>query len=138
MKAREPLAVSVLRGIVAAVKNLKVERRGTALTDAELVQVVRREARKREEARDFARQAGRDDLVAQNDAELGVLAGYLPQAPSADTLEAKVRQLAAEVTSPDVGTLMRMLKAEYGAALDGRVASQLVKEVLAAPKEGGA
>lgn len=138
MKAREPLAVSVLRGIVAAVKNLKVERRGTALTDAELVQVVRREARKREEARDFARQAGRDDLVAQNDAELGVLAAYLPQAPSADTLEAKVRQLAAEVTSPDVGTLMRMLKAEYGAALDGRVASQLVKEVLAAPKEGGA
>src|SRR5438046_908249 len=50
MKAREMPRVYVLRGLLTAVKNLKVERRGAALAEADLVQLVRREIRKREEA----------------------------------------------------------------------------------------
>jgi hypothetical protein len=130
MKARDALVVSVLRGVVAAAKNAKVEKRGASLDADELVQIVRRELRKREEATDFARKAGRDDLVAQNEAERDVLTGYLPRTPEAGALEAKIREVAAAMETPDLGAIMRALKAEYGAALDGREASLAVRRVL--------
>jgi len=69
MKARDMPRVYVLRGLLTAVKNLKVEKRGAALGETELVQVVRREIRQREEAEEFATKAGRDDLIAQNRGE---------------------------------------------------------------------
>jgi uncharacterized protein YqeY len=131
MKAREALVVSVLRGLVAAVKNARVEKRGAALGDDELVQIVRRELRKREEALDFARQAGRDDLVAQNEAERDVLAAYLPATPTPAVLEARIRTLVAETDAADLGAIMRALKAELGPALDGREASAAARRVLA-------
>lgn len=131
MKARDALVVSVLRGVVAAAKNAKVEKRGAALGDDELVQIVRREIRKREEACDFARKAGREDLVAQNESERAVLARYLPATPAAGALEARIRELIATTATPDLGAVMRALKAEYGAALDGREASEVARRVLA-------
>lgn len=131
MKARDALVVSVLRGIVAAVKNAKVEKRGAALGDDELVQIVRREVRKRDEACDFARKAGREDLVAQNESEREVLARYLPATPAAGALEDRVREMVAAAATPDLGSVMRALKAEYGSALDGREASEVVRRVLA-------
>src|SRR5205085_11563430 len=59
MKARDMPRVYVLRGLVAAAKNLKVERRGAALAEADLVQLVRREIRKRVEAEEFGVKAAR-------------------------------------------------------------------------------
>lgn len=138
MKARDALVVSVLRGVVAAAKNAKVEKRGAELDEAELVQIVRRELRKREEASEFAQKGGRDDLVAQNDAERAVLSTYLPATPTPEALAATVRELAAGMETPDMGALMRELKAAYGAALDGREASQVVRRVLEERKAGDA
>src|SRR4029077_20071330 len=66
MKAREMPRVYVLRGLLAAAKNLKVERRGALLAEADLVHLVRREIRKREEAEDFEVKSGREELIAQN------------------------------------------------------------------------
>ena len=59
MKARDMPRVYVLRGLITAAKNLKVERRGGELVEADLVQLVRREIRKREEAEEFAAKADR-------------------------------------------------------------------------------
>ncbi|TMA56921.1 MAG: hypothetical protein E6J75_08710 [Deltaproteobacteria bacterium] len=66
MKARDMPRVYVLRGLLTAVKHVKVERRGADLVEADLVQLVRREIRKREEAEEFAVRGGRADAVAQN------------------------------------------------------------------------
>ena len=78
MKAREMPRVYVLRGLLAGVKNLKVEKRGATLDEAELIQLVRREIRKREEAEEFAAKAGRGELVEQNRAERSMLEAYVP------------------------------------------------------------
>lgn len=131
MKARDALVVSVLRGVVAAAKNAKVERRGAALSADELTQIVRREMRKREEATEFARQAGRADLVERNEAERAILAEYVPAPPTPEAIEAKARELLAGTPRPDMGSVMRSLKAQFGGALDGRVASEIVRRVLA-------
>src|SRR4029453_13794505 len=78
MKARDAQRVAVLRGVVAAAKLLKVERRAPRPEEADLVQVLRKEVRKREEAEEFAIKAGREDLVSQNRAERAILDEYVP------------------------------------------------------------
>src|SRR5436309_10223156 len=111
MKARDMPRVYVLRGLLTAVKNLKVEKRGAALGETELVQVVRREIRKREEAEEFAMKARRDDLVAQNRGEREMLERYAPAALDAAELERAIREIAADPRARSLGAIMTALRA---------------------------
>src|SRR5687767_416326 len=77
MKNRVMETVYVLRGLLAAVANRRIEL-GSQPPSAEITSLVLRESKKREEAEEFARQAGRSELVEQNRAERAVLARYLP------------------------------------------------------------
>src|SRR2546425_819369 len=95
MKAREMPRVYVLRGVLTALKNLRVERRGAALAEADIVQIVRREIRQREEAEGFAVKAGRADLVEQNRAERKLLERYVPPPLDPAELEHVIREIAA-------------------------------------------
>ena len=135
MRARSTGEVMVLRGLVAAIKNLKIERRGAAageaadLAEADITQLVRREIKQRDEAIAFAEQASRVDLVDKNREEKAFLESFLPQALSAAELEAAVaKHHAAGATA--IGALMAKLKAEFGPRLDGRAASEAVKQFL--------
>lgn len=131
MKARDMPRVYVLRGLVTAVKNLKVERRGAVLGEADLVQVVRREVRKREEAEEFALKAGRTDIVEQNQAERKILEAYAPALLDAAALETIVRGIAAGLPSPAMGPIMAALREQHAGRFDGKQASEIVKRVLA-------
>ena len=95
MKARDSQRLEVLRGVVAAAKLLKVERRVSSLAEADLVQVLRKELRKREEAEEFAVKAGRTDLVAKNRAEHSILEGYVPALLGEAELESAIRESLA-------------------------------------------
>ena len=133
MRARAADEVMVLRGLVAAIQNLKIERRGGggagALSEADISQLVRREIKQREEAIGFAQQGGRADLVDKNPREKRFLEAFLPQALSAEELEAAIaRHHQAGATA--IGALMGKLKAEYGARLDGRAASEAIRNFL--------
>jgi uncharacterized protein YqeY len=137
MRARSAGETMVLRGLVAAIKNLKIERRGGAggapveLGEAELTQLVRREIKQREEAIGFAEQASRADLIAKNREEKTFLEGFLPQGVSAAELDAAiVTHHAAGATN--IGGLMGKLKADFGARLDGKIASEKIKQFLSA------
>ena len=133
MKARDMPRVYVLRGLLTAVKNLKVEKRGAALGETELVQVVRREIRQREEAEEFATKAGRDDLIAQNRGEREMLEAYAPAALEAGELERAIREIAADPGARSLGAVMTALRARFAARLDGRLASEIARRVLAEP-----
>jgi uncharacterized protein YqeY len=131
MKARDMPRVYVLRGLLTVAKNLKVERKGAALAEADLVRLVRKEIRKREEAEEFATKAGRADIVQQNQTEREVLAGYVPALLDADELEGVVRTVAGEMPSPSMGGVMTALRERYAGRFDGKLASELVRRVLA-------
>ena len=109
MKARDMPRVYVLRGLITAVKNLKVERRGAELGEADLVQLVRKEVRKREESSEFATKAGRTDVVEQNEAERRMLEAYAPALLDAAALESIVRDIVASLPSPAMGPVMAAL-----------------------------
>ena len=133
MKARDMPRVYVLRGLLTAAKLLTVERRGAALGEADLVQLVRRELRKREEAEEFAAKAGRADIVAQNQAERRILDAYVPALLGADELEAVIRGITKGLATPTIGTVMSALREQHTGRFDGKQASEIVRRVLAQP-----
>jgi hypothetical protein len=135
MKARDMSVVYVLRGVLAVSKNVKVEKRIATLPEADLVQIIRREMRQREEAEEFATKAGRQDLVTQNHAERRILEPYLPALLSDTELEARIRELARGADNPSIGTIMAALRTESAGRYDGRRASEIAKAVLAARED---
>ena len=129
MKSSDKLRTMTLRGVLAEITRVEKDVRREA-NETEIVQIIKRERTRRDEMLGFARQGGRADLVAQNEQEARVLDSYLPAALSEGELRAAIaEQVAAGVQQ--MGPLMKALKDRFGAQLDGRVASQLVKEALA-------
>ena len=133
MKARDAQRVSVLRSVVAAAKHVKVERRVPELEEADLVQVMRREVRKREEAEEYAVKAGRDDLVTQNRAERAILESYVPAALGGAELERAIRDVLATGGERQIGAVMTALRQRYPGRVDGKAASDLARKILAEP-----
>ena len=130
MKQRAAMTVSVLRGLVAVIANRRIEI-GGELSSAEILGLVQRESKKREEAEEFARKAGRDELVQQNEAERAVLARYLPTMLDPEALAVLIRGWIAEGVD-SMGALMARLKERHPGQYDGKRASEIVRELLAA------
>ena len=129
MKSGDKPKLMTLRGIITEVTRLEKDVRREA-NEAEIIQVIKRERARREEALGFAKQANRADLIEQNEVEAKILEGYLPAALSSDEVKAAIAsQVAAGVTQ--IGPLMKALRDQFGASLDGKVASDLVKQALA-------
>lgn len=130
MKASDKLRMMTLRGVLAEITRIEKDVRREA-SEAEIIQVIKRERARRDEALEFARKANRADLVAQNETEAGILDSYLPAALDPGEIKAAIaEQIAAG--SNQMGALMKALKDRFGAQLDGKTASQFVKEALAA------
>lgn len=129
MRARERLRIDVLRGVITAVKNAKVEKQVPALPEAEIVAILRKELNKRLEIADFARQAGRDETVAQAAAEKAILEAYLPAQMDAAALEAAIRAIAAELGGTQIGPIMAELRKRHAGQFDGKLASEIVKKL---------
>jgi uncharacterized protein YqeY len=129
MKSGEKLRVMTLRGALTEITRLEKDVRRPA-SDDEIIQILKRERARRDEAIDFARKGARDDLVEQNEAEAHILDGYLPAALAAEDINQVIRaQIAAGVSQ--IGPIMKALRDQFGARLDGRLASELVKQALA-------
>ncbi len=127
MRARDQQRVDVLRGLIAVAKNLKVERSGQALREADLVGIVRKELNKRTEIIGFAEQAGRPETVAAATAERAILQAYLPAQVEGDELRQVIRALADELGNTQIGPLMSELKKRHEGRFDGKEASAIIR-----------
>lgn len=132
LKAKDPLRVSVIRLLSALIKNREIEKRGE-LSEAELLQTVVSSCKLRKEAIEEYRRAGREDLAAKEEEELRILERYLPPPLSPEELRRKVEEVVAQVGASslkDVGKVMARLMPEIAGRADGRLANEIVKEVL--------
>lgn len=128
MKSGDKLRLMTVRGVLAEVTRLEKDVRREA-NDADIIQIIKRERARRDESLEFARKGGRADLVEQYAGEAKILDGYLPAAIGADEVRALVTErVAAGVTQ--IGPLMKALRDRFGAALDGKMASEIVKSAL--------
>jgi len=129
MKSGDKLRMMALRGVLSEISRLEKDVRRDP-TDAEIIQIIKRERAKREESLEFARKAARQDLIEQNETEARVLESYLPAAASPDEVRAEIAAAIAAGAS-QIGPIMKALRDKFGAALDGKTASELAKEALA-------
>ena len=131
MKAGDKTRTMVLRGVLAEISRYEVEKETRREADeAAIIQLIKRERARREETIDFARKGNRADIVAQNEAEIKVLEGYLPAVVSADEVSATIKEAIAAGAS-QMGSLMKALRDKFGPRLDGKMASELAKQALA-------
>ena len=129
MKARDTARVMTIRGVLTEITRLEKEVCREA-NENEIVQILKRERARREEALGYARQGNRPDLVTQNEAEARILDAYIPAGVGADEIRALI-EVKIAAGAAQMGPLMKALKDEFGARLDGKLASELVREALA-------
>jgi len=129
MKARAMETVYVLRGLIAAIKNLKVDKQISEVPESDIAALVRKEIGQRSEALEFARKGNRPDLIAKNEAERALLEKYLPQQLDAGALEGIIKDIAAEIGSTQIGPVMAKLRERYAGQFDGKLASELIRKL---------
>ena len=131
MRQRDELRTRVLRGVLAAIKNKAIESRGQELGEKDVIAILKREAKQCAETLDFARKAGREESVGEHEAVLRVLEEYLPAQLDEAGLRAAVEAIVAETGATQIGPVMKELGARHGGSYDGKMASTIVREVLA-------
>ncbi len=134
MRNNDVARKNVIRMVRAAVQNAEIDLHREA-TDAEILDLIAREMKRRTEAVEMFRRGGRADLVAQEESELAILQAYLPQQLSREEIEAAVRVVVAEMgaTGPaQMGPVMREIMARLKGQADGRVVNEIVRHVLSA------
>ncbi len=132
MKAGDKPVVSLLRMLLAAIQNAEIARR-TDLNDSDVLGIITKEVRQREESITAFKEGNRPDLVAIEEAELNRLKGYLPPAVSRDEITALAQKIIAEVGASgpkDKGKVMPRLVNELKGRADGRVINEVVTELL--------
>jgi uncharacterized protein YqeY len=133
MKARNADKVNTLRFLQAAVKNKEIEVRPNALTDEDVVTVLRKSVKQRQDSIEQYVSAGRTDLADKEKMELSIIEGYLPKQMSADQIEAVVKQAIKDVgaTSPkEMGAVMKAVQAKTQGTADNKIVSEIVKKLL--------
>jgi len=133
MRSGDVLRRDVLRMVQNAVYNVEKSKRIT-LSDDDLLAVLTREVKTRRESVEAFRKGGREDLASKEEAEIAILADYLPQPLTEDELRALVAQGIRETgaaSARDLGRVMGWLSPRIRGRADGKAASGLVAQALA-------
>jgi len=133
MRSGDTVKRSAIRLVMAAVSNAEIARRG-ALEDTDIIGIIAKEARLRQESIEAFKQGDRPDLVAQEEAEFAVLKGYLPEQLTREDIVEAARQIIAEVGAQgpsDKGKVMPEIIAQLKGKADGREINNVVSELLA-------
>jgi uncharacterized protein len=133
MRGRDDDRRDALRLILTALRSAEKELQ-RPLHDAEELQVLQRERKRRVEAAEAFRAAGRQDQAGVEERELGVLEEFMPEPLAEDELEEIVDEVIAEVGATslrDLGRVMADVMPQVAGRADGSRVSQLVREKLA-------
>jgi uncharacterized protein YqeY len=136
MKAQDKLRLSTLRLMNAAIKNadIEAERGGKAITDDDLLGLLQKMIKQRQESVEIYDKGGRKELADQERAEIEVIKGFLPQQMSEAEAKAAIAAVIKETGAAgmkDMGKVMAVLKERHAGKMDFGKASGLVKGLLA-------
>ena len=138
MRQRDERRKSTIRSVLAAMKQAETELDASGqrvrLDDDDILAIIAKQAKQRQESITEFRRGGREDLVTEEEAELVILQAYLPQQMTREEITIEAQQVIDEVgaTNPrDIGQVMKPLMARLRGRADGKVANQVVRELLA-------
>ena len=136
MKAKDERKLSTLRMVNSTIKNADIEARGQGkppLSDGDLLSVLQKMIKQRQESVELYEKGGREELAAQERAEILVISTYLPKQMSDDEVKAAIAATIKETGAAgikDMGKVIGALKAAYAGQMDFGKASGLVKAAL--------
>jgi uncharacterized protein len=135
MRAKDATRLSVLRMLKSALKYGAIAKSGAEaeLNDAETAQVIRKQARQRQDSIESFEKGGRAELAEKEKEELAILNGYLPQPMSSDEISKVVRETIAEAgatSRAQMGAVMKALQAKVAGRVDGNALSAEVSRQL--------
>jgi hypothetical protein len=135
MRAKDATKLGVLRMLKSALKYAAIAKSGAEaeLSDAEAVQVIRKQAKQRQDSIESFEKGGRAELAEKEGQELSILNAYLPQPMNADELAKVVRETIAEIdatSKAQMGAVMKALQAKVASRVDGKTLSTEVQKQL--------
>ena len=135
MKAGDKRRVSTIRMITAALKDKDIEARGAGKTvsDDDILALLQKMVKSRQESADIYAKAAREDLATQEREEIAIITEYLPKQLGDDDVKAAIAAAIAETGAAgmkDMGKVIGVLKAKYTGQMDFAKASALVKAAL--------
>jgi hypothetical protein len=135
MRAKEATKLSVLRMLKSALKYAAIAKSDAEaeLNDAEAVQVIRKQAKQRQDSIESFEKGGRAELAEKEREELSILNAYLPQAMGSEEVSKVARETIAEVgatSKAQMGAVMKALQAKLAGRVDGKTLSAEVSRQL--------
>lgn len=134
MKARQMDQVKVLRNLQAAIKQVQIDG-GKDLKDADILQILQKQVKQRNESLAIYQKNGRDDLAQKEQFEVNVISSFLPTPLSDDDILIIVTETVAKLGASgmkDMGQVMSVVKEQTLGLADPAVVSSVVKKVLTA------
>ncbi len=133
MKSKDTVKVSTLRMLKSALSNYLIQQKKDKADDADVLQIIAKQAKQRRESLESFEKAGRQDLVAKEKAELGILESYLPKQLTDDELKSEIQKAMATSGAKgpaDMGKLMKALMPAIQGKADGKRIQEAVKALL--------
>lgn len=138
MRQRDERRKATIRSVIAAIKKAETELDSSgervSLDDEDILAIIAKQAKQRQESITEYQRGGREDLVAEEEAELAILQTYLPRQLTREEIETEARRVIAEVEASgprDMGKVMKPLMAHLRGRADGKEVNQVVRELLA-------
>lgn len=128
-KGGDSSRAETLKLLKSEIKNAEIAS-GKELDDAAVGAIVKKEIKKRAEAKTLYEQGGRAELAAKEQTEIDLLKEYAPEEVSEDVLRAKVKEVISSTPGADFGAVMGRVMGEFKGQADGSVVSRIVKDEL--------
>lgn len=132
MKEKNINRKNVVQMVRAAILQIEKDQ-NIEVSDEKILEIIAKEAKRREDAWAEYKKAQREDLVKQAEEEIKVLEEYLPKKMSKEELEEKIKEIIQKLgatTMKDMGKVMKQAKEEIGVAADGKTINEVVKSML--------
>lgn len=133
MRDKDSAKLEAIRFLQSAIKYREIEVRPNAITNDDVMGVIKKLVKQRKESIEQYQNAKRQDLVDKETAELKILEGYLPAQMSKEQIEKIVAETITEVKAAsikDMGTVMKAVMAKTQGAADNKLVSEVIKSKL--------
>lgn len=132
MRDKNVVRKNVIQMVRAAILQVEKDKQ-IELTDEQIIDVIAKESKKRKDSLADYEKSGREDLIAQVNEEIEILAEYLPKPLSKEELEKVIEEVIVAVgatTMKEMGAVMKAVKEKVGASADGKTINEIVKSKL--------
>lgn len=132
MKAKEVQKRDALRLLLSAFKQVEVDER-KELTDEDISKIIQKQVKQRQDSASQFKEAGRDDLLEKEEAEIAIFMAYMPKQLDENELETALKEIISKVgaqSMKDIGKVMGAASKELSGKADGKRINECAKKLL--------